>query len=743
MGDETTSLILREENREENAFEGRASAANFEGTRSDAEAHRTDAEAHRSGQLSTESADVADDDSIREFYSQLVTLLTQENAPAPKKTNRNTLLATLRRRWLPALLVSALAFAGFITLLRPRKSTYQVSVTLLLPPRTTLASQNPDPFAPPEESYDTEAELAIIGSEDIVRTAMSRVPDSLKVRGWGSKNVPVAPVEAVSYGSPSLVNINVSSMDYLASRRLSNEMVSTYIDYTRNRYNRNREDNLKITKQQVETSGAALENARSQLRRFKESSGVFDSAPQAGSGSASIAELESDLAKARSEAIGGSERDGALDILQQRALEAQAQYQDTLVKFFPTSPRALEAERKWRRAAAQSQSRSQQARASSARRIAQIQVSLGAARRRASALPGVEQSLNRLNDRVQLLGTAYRGASDRYNQLNLARGTVAPTARVLNSPTGGSSRQSQLMRALAVSLLGALGLGVLGAWLANHFDRSVRTISDPDQLFDVPILGVMPAVGGKSGFQLSSASLKRGRSAGQNATIEACYTTQFNLLAAAKNFEAQSILITSAMPGEGKSQCASNLATAMAYGGQKVLLIDADFLHPSQHEILKMSIEPGYAQVLQDALTLSSVVRLTHVSNLHLLSAGKNALKNPEELISLLSGPAHQSNLKELAKHYDVILIDGPPTMSMADAQLLSGMADSLVLVAAEKTHQEEVYRARSMLRLAGGLLLGVIVNSVSLREMGNWNLNFSPEAPFANYAHSLHQRNR
>lgn len=705
-----------------------------------------------------DALEVADEAATRDFYSQLVTLLTQDSSPPPKKVSRNGLLPALRRRWFPALLLSALAFVALSSLLRPRQSTYQATVTLLLPPEIKAAAQ--DPLTPPEASYDTETEMAIIESEGIVQSAMSQVPPALRLSGWGSKDASVVPVDATSNGgSDSLINIGVSSLNPAASFKLSEEMVRAYTGYTRKRYEQNREENLQITKRRVVESNRLLEAARDQLRNFKERSGVFDVSREQGGGSGSIAELENALAQAKAETVEGSEsqslmEDSRLSSLRQQALEAQNRYQIVLRDFLPTSERARAAEREWGQAQRLVQLRSNEvvtassrrrsvALAANARRRAQLEASLRTARNRAAALPAIEQTLNRLGERVQLLETAYRGASERYNQLNLARDTVAPTARVLRSPSVSSSRRIQWIRALGVALLASLGLGLMSAWLLNRLDRTVRTIADPSQFFDVPILGAMPATGGRSTIYLSHLAPKKGRGAVQTATIEACYSAQLNLLAAAKTFDCQSILLTSAVPREGKSQCASNLATAIAYGGQSVLLIDADFLHPSQHEIMKMSLEPGYAQVLQGTATLTEAVRATHVTNLHLLCAGKNALKNPEDLVVLLSGAAHLENLRQLKQLYDVILIDAPPTMSMQDAQLLSHLADGIVLVTAQNTPQDEVYRAGSMLRLAGSVLLGVIVNSVNRNEMSEWTLDFAPEMPFSNYAHSLRGRSR
>ena len=684
----------------------------------------------------------ADDASLREFYSQLVTLLTQENAGTEtRKKSRNGPMVALRRRWFPALLVTALAFAGLVEALKPRDVTYKATVTLLLPPREPRNSE--DPLMLPEDSYDTRAQLAIFSSEVIVGRAMSKVPRRLRQLGWGNPDRVSAPVQITSQGdSDSLITVNVSSLDRLASLHLASEMVGAYTAYVRSRYNNNRDENLSATENRLRNTSRQLDQARNALRRFKEQSGVSNPLSAQNASASNITALENELSVAQRDAVVSASNDLTLNSLRQNALVARSKLDDVLRVYFPDSVEARTADREWRRAQSQAEARSAQIARTSQARISQLERALIEARRRGASLPAAEQTINRLEERIKNLQNAKQNANELYNQLDLVRGTIPPTAKILKSPSVDSDYQVKWLRALVVSLVGALGLGLVSALLLDRLDRSVRAVADPETLFNAPVLGAMPAVRSPRALIMGQAT-KTGGGKARTATIEACYTTQNNLLAAARAAGARSILVTSSLPEEGKSQCAANLATAMAYGGRQVVLVDVDFWHPTQHEIFeadpkaKPTLEPGYAQVLCDGLPHSQAIRATTVPNLHLLGAGKKvATHSPEaaEMIAQLKGAGHRETMDVLKRYFDVVIVDGPPTMSLADAQLLSGVADAILLVAADGTPRDEVQRARSMLRLSGSVLLGVVINSVRMNEVNRWNLDFTPEEPFSDY---------
>ena len=686
--------------------------------------------------------DTADDESMREFYGRLVNLLTQDNeGEAKRKKGGNALAVALRRRWVPALLLMALAFFGLYVVLKPRQFTYLASTTLLLPPRES--QDNKDPFSPLEDSYDTQAQLAIIGSDQIVNRALARVPADLRQRGWGDPNIQRVSVNVNSLQSDSLVDISAASLSPKASVRLVNEMVVAYRDYTKNRYTQTKGENLDLTRKRVQTTGRDLANARRALREYKERTKIFNAISQQGTSAARINDLETALATAQREQTTATD-DATLQELRQRAVDAGAKLRAILRDFDPSADRARIAQADYDQAQAQAQTRAEQLASASARRISQLQSDLNQARSEAANLPAAEQDLNRLNERVGLLETAYRSASARADQLSLSSGTIAPTAKTLQPTDVGSDLGVKKARALGVSMLGALLLGLVCALGLDRLDHSVRAARDPEALFEAPVLGALPAIKNSNALFIGNAP-KGGGTRARTATLEACTNAQSHILSAAATAGARSILFTSSLPEEGKSQCAANLAAAMAYGGRQVLLIDSDFWHPTQHEILGQELTPGYAQILRDETQLSQTIRATDVPNLHLLSAGQTVQPsangnagNSGELIALLAGESHDHTMEVLKRFFDVIIVDAPPVMSVSDAQLLAGLTDATILVAAARTNRDQVQRARSMLRLAGADLLGVVINSVRLGEVQGWNVDFSPEEPFSHYSNSL-----
>jgi len=683
--------------------------------------------------------EVADDASAREFYGHLVTLLTQDNAPRPPAPKgRAGLKEAMRRRFWPALLVFLVCFGVLAQALRPKQTLYVASRVLLLPPRDSQGAG--DPLASPDNGYDAPAQMAIIGSEPIVKDALQHVPRPLRAKGFGDPDALTAPVDVSSAGSDQLVSISVSSLNPAASYLTVEAMVVAYQNYLRHRFNSNVSDNLNRTGKIARVTNRQLSDAQDQLRRLKEQNGILDYASAQSNATNNLSSLQNELDAAIREQGTATTSDATLQNLQEKANAAQSAYDAVVRDFFADSPRALAAKSVLGNANVQVAARRAQLESNARNRVESLRQSLARARAEASRLPAVEQKQSQLNARIANLQTASNDQATRLSHLQLAKSQVAPSATTLQPTSVGSSQSAARLRSLAVSLLSALALALLAATLLDRLDHSVRTSPDPEALFGAPVLGALPASKEGRTFYLAPTAANKGNARARTLTIEACTNAQNNILAAATASGAHSILLTSALPEEGKSGCASNLAAAMAYGGREVLLIDVDFWHPSQHENFGLPLAPGYAQVLRDYLPLSEAIRPTPVANLFLLSTGQDA-GQPGDIAELLDGRAHKRHMEMLQKYFDIIVLDAPPTMTVADAQFLSGLADTVVLVTAEKTRREEVQRARSMLRLAGAHILGVVVNSVRPSEVGGWNLNFVGEEPFADYAQ--HRRNR
>lgn len=184
------------------------------------------------------------------------------------------------------------------------------------------------------------------------------------------------------------------------------------------------------------------------------------------------------------------------------------------------------------------------------------------------------------------------------------------------------------------------------------------------------------------------------------------------------NRKLKSILITSTLPGEGKSWVASNLAITFAQAEKKVILIDADMRKGRQYSIFGISPRPGLANYLAasdknaDLIDMEKYVQKTEIDGLYVISAG-NVPPNPSEL---LITPQMQHLLDRLSTQFDIIIVDAPPCELVTDAVILSRMVDSTVIVTAHKfTKKASLQKTIKSIKNVGGKIAGVVLNKVPI----------------------------
>lgn len=183
-------------------------------------------------------------------------------------------------------------------------------------------------------------------------------------------------------------------------------------------------------------------------------------------------------------------------------------------------------------------------------------------------------------------------------------------------------------------------------------------------------------------------------------------TIRTNIQFSSVDHEIRSIMITSTGPGEGKSTTAANLAVVFAQQGKQVLLIDADLRKPTVHYTFRLQNIHGLTSVLLKNATLQEAVSVSEVDHLDVLTSGPIP-PNPAEL---LSSRSMVELLKEAYDHYDIVIIDSPPLLAVADAQILANQVDaSIMVVASGKTEREAALKGKESLLSAKSKLLGVI----------------------------------
>lgn len=178
--------------------------------------------------------------------------------------------------------------------------------------------------------------------------------------------------------------------------------------------------------------------------------------------------------------------------------------------------------------------------------------------------------------------------------------------------------------------------------------------------------------------------------------------------------ELQTMIVTSSGPAEGKSTTTANLAVVFAQQGKRVLLIDADLRKPTVHYTFRTENHIGLSNVLTRQTSLEEAVTVTAQDKLWVLPSGPIP-PNPSELL----GSKGMNNLLEQAKReYDVIILDTPPVLAVTDAQVLSNLADGVVLVVSSgKTETDAAKKAKELLESAKSKILGVVLNNKKVQD--------------------------
>lgn len=173
------------------------------------------------------------------------------------------------------------------------------------------------------------------------------------------------------------------------------------------------------------------------------------------------------------------------------------------------------------------------------------------------------------------------------------------------------------------------------------------------------------------------------------------------------------IVVTSSVPGEGKSTTSGNLAIALAQSGNSVLLVDCDMRKPSIHKMFKISNAAGTAELLLRKKLFEEVAN-NYNENLTIITAGKIP-PNPSEM---LASRAMTAFIEEMKKEFKYIILDTPPLQAVTDAQVLSTKADGvLLIVRAGSTKREMVFNSVDLIKKVQGKVIGTVLNGVENKK--------------------------
>lgn len=260
---------------------------------------------------------------------------------------------------------------------------------------------------------------------------------------------------------------------------------------------------------------------------------------------------------------------------------------------------------------------------------------------------------------------------------------------------------------LLLGLFVGLALGVAASILRTTLDSRIRGEADLRQVTDTPLLG------GISFDQDATKKPLLTQAAPQSPRAESFRQLRTNLQFANVSGQAKTVLLTSSVPGEGKSTTATNLAIALAQAGQSVCLVDADLRRPMVNEYLGLDRNAGLTTALVGAGDVNDLLQPWGSDNLYVLTSGQIP-PNPSELL----GSGEMKHLVErLEQAFDTVIIDAPPLLPVTDAAVLSQHVGGVVLVVgSQKLRRQDLEKSLSALDLVGANLLGVVLNRLPVK---------------------------
>ncbi|MEH2375257.1 GumC family protein [Nostoc sp.] len=343
--------------------------------------------------------------------------------------------------------------------------------------------------------------------------------------------------------------------------------------------------------------------------------------------------------------------------------------------------------------------------------------------KRANNLPRLEQSQRELERKLQAAQTTYETLLKKRQEIDIAQNQKIPNARVISYALIPDKAEGP-RKILFIVGGGGIGLflGIIIAFSLDLIDRSVKTVKEAKEVLKYTVLGVIPTQARNEKAHSFIAGLDRpipkiiGRDIPYFPVGNAYQILQVNLKFLRSDKPLKSIVVTSSVAKEGKSDVSANLAVTMAQSGRRVLLVDADMRHPIQHHIWGLTNAIGLSNVIAGQVSLDAAVQEV-MPNLEVLSSGVL----PPNPVAMLDSQRMATLISNFGRDYDLIIFDTPPLSGIADAAVLSTLTDGILLVVRPGVVDlNSANAAKEFLTQSGQKVLGIVINGVNTKNEPN-----------------------
>ena len=673
----------------------------------------------------------------------------------------------LKRRWLPALLVtsSVLGLAAFVTF--RQKPVYQAEGKLRFDKNNNVSSLSGlggqigelSGITNLSNPLDTEAE--VIQSHPLIKETINKLNLKDKEGETLSHEAFLKLLSVKSIRGTDVMQLSYKSTDPKEAAKVVNSLMGDYMENNVETNTAEVRAAREFLQQELPQVEARVVQAEAALRQFKEQNNVVALEEEAKFGVESLKDLSENITQSQAQLVEAMTRSEAL----QNQLKLQTQQavalsslsqspavQQVLTEFQKTQnelavartkltdehPTVINLSKKLQALRNQLQGRvgqivgngvsvrepdlqigelkqaltaelvkSEVERLAAMNRVGLLRKAFTSNQARLSILPKLEQQQRQLQRKLQVAQSTYQQLLKQLQEVQVVEKQNVGNAKVIASalvPDKPISPKIPLNLALG-GFLGIL-LGVGTALILEAMDKSLKTLDEAKRLLGYPLLGTIPRVDEKDKDRQELPVLNNPYSPASTAFE----ILQTNLGFTMSDKALKVIVVSSSMPGEGKSFVSANLAVAMAQLGRRVLLIDADMRRPRQQEIWNVPNMIGLSNVLvgQAALHGSTAEALV---TLDVLTSGKI----PPNPLALLESQRMARLVKDASLDYDFVIIDAPPLTAVADALNIGKLADGMLLVVRPGVaNTGSVNAAKSLLEQSGQQVLGMVVNGVT-----------------------------
>jgi non-specific protein-tyrosine kinase len=325
--------------------------------------------------------------------------------------------------------------------------------------------------------------------------------------------------------------------------------------------------------------------------------------------------------------------------------------------------------------------------------------------------PWDRQRMDDLQAKIKIEEEMYADLARKYEDARLAEAARANSISIVEpatKPMRPSGPQPPLL--LLVGAMAGLIAGIGLAFLLESLDPTLHATADLERVTTVPVLAAIPRVT----WPRTAQGAKVIVGPNDSSLGEAFRFLRTNMLLSSPNGALRTVLVTSAEPGIGKSVVLVNLAASVAQSGAKVVIVDADLRRPFLHQAFHFANDRGLSGLLRGQATAESLLRDTPIPHVRVLPSGPPLLDPAEAL----SQSRLRTIIQELAQVADMVLIDSPPVLAVADAAILAPLVDGVVIVVGcDRTPRSQALHALRQIETVGGKPLGFVFNQIRTRD--------------------------